>query len=659
MALHRELEEYRDLLKPPTKFEDGFSWSALVGAIFIGLLMVPGAMYMHLVSGQDVGGAARWVTVILFLEIARRTRRTMKNAEVFVLFYMAAAATALPFEGLLYRQFFVDSKAVAAQGWQGEIPIWFAPSDPDVLAGRNFFVWQWAPAIGMVVLFTVLSRIETRVLGFGLFRLTSDREKLPFPLAPIGAQGILALAEEGDETSWRWRAFAIGGAMGLMFGAVYLGIPILSNALLGKAITPLPIPFVDWTGNTETILPAVATGISFDLTHMLLGMVMPYWSVVGAFAAVVGIYLLNPVLYDAGVLHSWRPGDDTIVTSFRNTIDFYFSFNIGLALAIALIGLLSIYQSVRRARHKAKAAADPNHDTADTEADQAARVARGHIPDWAILAVYLFSCCVYIGVSGYLIEWHRGVMTVLLVYAFVYTPLVSYVTARLEGLCGQALSIPLAREAGMILSGYQGLKIWFLPIPIGNFGEDTVFYRQAELTGTRFGSIWKADLVLVPFILVCSILFANFIWSMGPVPSQAYPYAEKIWELQAMNQSLVYSSTTGDREFSQFYRAISPGYIASGAAVGLCGYAALAVTGGPVLLLYGFAKGVGQTLPHSLILTFVGACLGRFYFRPRFGQRWLQVIPVVTAGFSCGMGLISMFCIGIQFLCSAVTVTTY
>ena len=35
----KELKEYRDLLQPPEKFEDGFGWKSIIGAIFIGMLL--------------------------------------------------------------------------------------------------------------------------------------------------------------------------------------------------------------------------------------------------------------------------------------------------------------------------------------------------------------------------------------------------------------------------------------------------------------------------------------------------------------------------------------------------------------------------------------------------------------------------------------------
>jgi hypothetical protein len=647
MKLDKELEEFRDLMKRPEEFHDGFTWTSLAAAIFIALLMVPGAMYMSLVSGQDPSGSAKWVTVILFLEIARRTHKSLKRSEIFVLFYLCSAAMATPFSGLLWTQFIVQSDAVYGQGWQNEFPIWFAPTDPDILGQRTFMIKEWMPAVGMALLFSILGRLDGRILGYGLFKMASDYEKLPFPMAPVGAMGVLAIEEEGEESSPRWSAFAIGGAIGLLFGFIYLGIPVLSNTIFGVTMQVLPIPFVDWTGKTEGFLPAVATGMSFDLGTFLTGMVMPWWAVVGGFIGLVGTFIANPLLYRGGILTTWQPGDGIVETVYKNTIDFYFSFGIGLSLAVACIGFYSVWQSVRR--HKA---------TKELREERLGPPpGRGDIPNWAIILTYLTYVSVYIGLSGWLIDWHRGVMIVLCFYGLVYTPIISYVTARLEGLCGQVVALPLVREIGFILSGYKGLKIWFLPIPLSNYGEDTVFYRQAELTGTRFWSIWKADLLLVPFILLSSILFANFIWSLAPIPSAAYPFAQKMWEFNALNTTLTWGATMDD--FSPFYKAINLLYIGIGSLVGLISYAVLAVFGAPILLVYGFIRGMGQSMPHAMILQFLGALLGRFYFQRRWGARWRQTIPIVTAGFGCGMGLIAMFCIGITFLSKAVFQLTY
>ena len=112
----KELEEFRNLMKVPSTFEEGFSYASLIGAVFVALLMVPGAMYMQLLAGQGIGPAAQWVTVILFLEVARRAHKRLRRPELFVLFYMAGAAMGQPFQGLLWNQFFVQSQSATGIG---------------------------------------------------------------------------------------------------------------------------------------------------------------------------------------------------------------------------------------------------------------------------------------------------------------------------------------------------------------------------------------------------------------------------------------------------------------------------------------------------------------------------------------------------------------
>jgi len=163
-----------------------------------------------------------------------------------------------------------------------------------VLASRTIFRKEWLPPIIMVIVTMVIGRLDNTILGYGLFKLASDIERLPFPMAPLGAQGILALSEEQEEekqrdhdlnvdtnkpTSWRWRVFAIGGAIGLTFGLLYVGCRCLRRLHVDAHVRPA-IPFEDWTPKTKGILPAVATGLSFDLGNLIVGMVLPYlaWS---------------------------------------------------------------------------------------------------------------------------------------------------------------------------------------------------------------------------------------------------------------------------------------------------------------------------------------------------------------------------------------------
>jgi hypothetical protein len=654
----RELNAYRDLVKPPGTFEDGFGWKAILGAVFVGLVMLPASMYMGLALGGDsIGEAAKWVTVILFIEMAKRARSALRPAEIFILFAMVGTLVGSPMQSFFWKQFLVQSEAARGFGLSDSFPSWYAPSDQAVLDQRSFFMWQWAVPIALLFVGQVIGRFDSLVLGYGLFRLTSDVEKLPFPMAPLGAAGVTALSENqlGKE-GWRWRCFSIGAAIGIVFSFLYQGVPVLSTAVgMSQPLELLPLPFLDTSTATEALLPATPTGMSFDLGNFFLGMALPFFGVLGAFLALLVTCVANPLLFKYHVLHSWKPGMSTVETLFKNSVDFYLSFGIGLGVAVALIGLWQCVASLRRRR-------EPGFDRAAAAAvPVTVSTSRGDLRTWTVIATYLASSSFYICLCGWLLDWDfRGshLLGILLFFAFVYTPLISYVTARLEGLAGQALALPYAQEVALIFSGFKGIEVWLLPIPINNYGGDAVNYRIAELVGCSFRSIWKLSAFTVPLVFLLSVLYAQFIWSLGPIPSPQYPVAQQFWELYARNECLKMSSTVSG--FSPFMEAIHPGYVAAGGVLGLSTYAGLAAFGLPVLLLYGVVKGLGGGLPQYLFTQFLGALFGRYVMARRFGEeRWRNYATVLFAGYSCGAGLVMMFAAGVRFLSASVFQLSY
>lgn len=459
----------------------------------------------------------------------------------------------------------------------------------------------------MLVGSQIIQRIDQFGLGYGLFRITSDVEKLPFPMAPVGALGTMALAESTEEKqkSWKWRIFSIGGIIGLVFGGIYVLLPTVSDLIFTEPIRLIPIPWVDLTRHTEEILPAVATGIQLDLGLLFVGMVLPFWAVMGGLIGLVITIAANPFLYHHGILTRWHKGMETVDTVFANNFDFYMSFGIGLGLAIAAVGIWSVLRSLGQSgsgqRRNFKDLLKPPPG-------------RGDFNFWISIGIYVFSTLAYIALCVRLVPNFPWIF--FLGYGFVYTPLVSYITARMEGIAGQFVSLPLVREASFIAGakffGYQGIEIWYAPIPIHNYGEATVHFRQIELTGTSIRGIIKAEIVVFPVVMVASLLFSQFIWRLAPIPSSSYPYAQELWHLQALNTLLMQTSTLeGD---SLFFQALNAGYVFSGLGFGLLAYALLNLLGLPILLIYGVVRGLGQSTPHGLILEVVGAFLGRFSF---------------------------------------------
>jgi len=382
-------------------------------------------------------------------------------------------------------------------------------------------------------------------------------------------------------------------------------------------------------------LPAVATGLQLDLGLVFTGMVLPFWAVIGGLIGQVITFIANPILYEHGILHRWHKGMGTVDTVFANTFDFYLSFGLGLGLAIGVIGIWQVARSLR------KGPGGVNYRDVFKS-----HPGRGDINFWVSVAIYVLSTMSYILFCLWLVPDFPWIFFVL--YGFIYTPVISYITARMEGIAGQFVSLPLVREASFIAGakffGYHGIEIWYAPIPIHNYGKATVDFREIELTGTSLRGVIKAEFVVFPVVMIASLLFSQFIWQLAPLPSAAYPYAQQLWHLQALNNLLMQTSTLEGN--SLFFQALNGSYLGAGLGLGLITYAALNAFGLPVLLVYGVVRGLGQHIPHGLILEVAGALLGRYYFHKKYGKMWRQYAPVLLAGFSCGMGLTGMFAMG-------------
>ncbi|MDA0333556.1 MAG: hypothetical protein O2782_00130 [bacterium] len=537
---NQEIEEYRDLIATPTEFEDGFTSKAIIGVLFVAFIMIPGNMYLGLMVGGSLGAAAEWVTIILFAEITKRSFTSLSKQEVYVLYYVAAgliAAETGAFDGLLWNQYLVQSPPAQQFGIANLIPTWWAPAiDSPALLQRTFLHRDWIVPIGLLLANFVISRVSWFTMAYVLFRVNSDYERLPFPFAPVAAQGATALAEttQGVE-SWRWRVFSAGAMIGMVFGVLYVAIPAISGALLTEPIQLIPIPFVDFTQITGNFIPATPLGFTAHLGPIFAGLVMPFWGVMGTFIGVVAHSIANPILYDLGYLQIWQPGMGAIETFFVNSVDFWMSFGIGTTAAIAIIGIYQVVQGVRGAAvHKASGGTGRSWEVPP---------GRGDFSIWVALGLYCVASAGLIFIAWLYLPAFSQFIGFFLFFALVFTPFQSFVNARLVGMVGQSISIPYVREATIILSGYQGVDIWFMPFPLGNYGAQTQKFREIELTGTKFTSIIKAEVCMVPVVLLATFLYSSYIWKLAPIPSASYPFAQVMWRLRALQTCIWFTGT--------------------------------------------------------------------------------------------------------------------
>jgi hypothetical protein len=248
---------------------------------------------------------------------------------------------------------------------------------------------------------------------------------------------------------------------------------------------------------------------------------------------------------------------------------------------------------------------------------------------------------------------------VLLFYGFVFTPVMAYVGGRVEGIVGISAEVPFAREATLMLTGYKGAAIWFVPFAPHNYGNQALYFRITELTGTKIYSLIKAEAVIFPVTLIATLLFSQLVWRIAPIPSSSFPWAEKWWEVNAFRLGVIYTSTMPGGEYGPFAQAFKLAYILAGLGLGVGMYAALAYFGLPVFLAYGIMRGLDHPGPQNILPQFIGAMLGRFYFAKKFGEQWKQYIVVFFAGYSCGVGLVMMLSLGIVFMTKSVFQSAY
>lgn len=642
----------------PVQFEDGFTFKTVLGAIFIALFLLPGGIFLGLVAGQGVGEAAEWVTIVLFAEVARRSYSPLKKQEIYVLFYVAMALTSViaaerglgggPFSWMIWNSYFISSPAAAEI--RDQIPRWAVP-DPTSPAILQRELWHpdFMKPIMLMVATEICGRLSWIGMGYALFRVTSDVERLPFPYAPVAASGATALSEAGSE-SWRWSVFSTGTVVGLLFGFLYVGIPVLTGTLLGNSFEIFPIPFADFTQSVEGFLPGAIVGLSFSLGNVLTGFVLPFEIVAGAaLASVVGMIIVNPILYYNGLLPSYRQGSDALATKLTVDMNFWLSIGIGINIAIAIIGIALVLKAVkdnrRLKREERMALAPPS--------------GRGDFPIWSAIAAWFFATTVMVGLCAWLVP--QFPLWLVAFFGLVWSPLNSYISARMIGITGRGISFPYLKEGSIVASGYQRVDVWYAPIPLADHGWAAQRFREVELTGTKFTSILKAELLMLPIILLASFGFWSFFWNTTPVPSSQFPYAQAFWPIQGQMQAVIQQINLPREagESNWFAQAIRADYIGYGTAGGLALYGIASFFRVPILFFYGFMGGLGL-FPANTLPQFLGAWIGRKYMRKRYGElNWTRYAPVLLAGFSCGTGLVSMASISLALIARAVAKLPY
>ena len=80
-----------------------------------------------MIGELSLAPAAKWVTIILFMEMAKRARSTLKPSELLLLGAMIHLFVGhSPIEGFFWRQYEVQSEAAHSFGPENAFPAWYA-----------------------------------------------------------------------------------------------------------------------------------------------------------------------------------------------------------------------------------------------------------------------------------------------------------------------------------------------------------------------------------------------------------------------------------------------------------------------------------------------------------------------------------------------------
>lgn len=649
--------------------ENGFTWRTVIGALFIAFVMLPGIIFMGLMIGEDMGTAADWVVIILFVEIARRSFMTLRKQELYILKYTVGSLSSISgsvalgggiFAWMVYNRFLRNSEEFANFGIAHEVPNWWAPYGDDAFIG-GFLAPIWWPVLTVTILTMILNKLTQLSLGFLAYKVTVDVEKLPFPLAPIQAEGAIALAESSqdkDKKGFRQYCFSIGVMIGAAFGLIYAAVPILTGAFFGRPQHLIPIPFLDLTVALQHIFPGAIIGITLNMGLLFTGFVLPWRIAVGMiFSSIFFKIFFNTFLQRMGWLPSWSEGKDAIATQVADTLDFYLSFGIGSSFAVFAVGVFGMVKAVT-AYKKKKANQEDVGDGVDLSKFWERNRDRGDPPTAVMLCIWAISAMSFVMLSNHLINgdlqpgdkpfsilWLMG-------FAFIWTPINTYINARMSGIAGQSAGVPFVFESAIFASGYRKVNIWFAPLPLNNYGNTADMFRVCELTRTKFTSIFKAELFIFPLMLVASFIFWSYITGLGPIPSDQYPFVQKFWPMHAQMRALWASGMQEGQ--SLLLDALKLPVILGAFGVACAAFATFGWLGISAQYIYGFLASANG-YPHNAIMIFIGACIGRYVLAKKFGrERWQNFAPILAVGFGAGMGLVGMLAIAINFLWASI-----
>jgi len=614
-------------------------------AVLFGLItMTPALIYTSLAIGP-LGGTERFITVfvtlLLFTEVGRITRRYLRVQESYVIYFMLQAFGLWLVGGGIFGSFITayyyrEAPYTVLFGIAERLPTWYTPPlNSWGPVHRTFLSMEWA----MPVAISFISTISVLFLDYAVSFITTmvfiEVEKLDFPVAPIDVQAIATLTERTGE---KVMYFSFAAMASLIYEFMLYGFPIVTEVFLGTRVALIDYPWIDLTSTIEGVLPGAVFGIATDIANYAIGWLIPFNAVVSLFLGSMGVWVVGNHLalrishpYLEMWQSEWGPGSPMGWWVQRATFDLWASVNVGVAIGIAL------YVFVRSFKSFIGALRSLTRLTAE-------QLRTSYVPLRLIAALYLIGSVGGFALSTYLIPdlWF------VWFFSWLLLPLLQgFLAARATGETGLTVQVPYVREAFMLpLTAPGDPTPWVAPFySTSAAGIITHRVKVAQLLDARPLDYYKAYVLLFPLVVLMSFIFWSIFWMMAPIPSSFYPWTAITYPINSLNFSLFIS-----RAFIIF----KPDVIIGSTLISMVlafGSSILHITAfSPI----GFLAGITTYPPFSLAYL-IGALIGMMIERRVGKEKWETRKSVILAGIFCGLALAIAIAIAIAIVGRVVT----
>ncbi|MBO3801922.1 MAG: OPT/YSL family transporter [Thermoproteota archaeon] len=597
-------------------YKRGFTLKSFLFILYSSIVLMPAVIFTLLTSGVGIGGNVGFIVVLLSIELVTLLGSSLSKQEIFIIWSCSGiAASDIIFLSLLQNLYF---RSISPITWQFlspstklplplEIPNWFAPPpNSPVLLLRTFLYPDWLLPIAVTLAGWILSgKVIDLALGFLFFKLYSEEERLPFPMQEVTAQMLLTLPEKESNKKM---LLTVSALIAFVYNLILYTVPF---ATLFQFV-PIPIPWIDLTKAVEPILPGASFGISTDLLVFTSGFITPLNVVVSMFLGSFAFYFLGNYIVTKEGFFAWTPGMDAATLFQRSMISIWAYPNIGLAIAGALIPiithpnyLLSAFKSLKTSRSKE----------------------RGELSLWLILLLYLGASSIIVFMIAMLTNFP---IWIAIIFVFGWSFLSSMIASRSVAISGFQVTIPYVQQATILASGYKGVDIWFAPMgSSGGAAWWCGWFKLSELMDTKYTDFIKGSLTASFLAIIFSFIYVSLFWSISPIPSPLYPAVSIYWPVNVIMSGLWITGSVATKNALQF--------VAGSAIVGAIVSLGLDFLKVPFSLI-GFVIGTSTPFP-TIVTSLIGAIFG-IALQKLYGKTWYnENKSTIAAGLVLGSSL--------------------